>query len=42
MHTTFSLLGFVVVHLLMVVVSSLWNNIRSMIAFGYDIGDEHG
>ena len=38
----FSLLGFVVVHLLMVVVSGLWNNIRSMITGWYDIGEEHG
>jgi thiosulfate reductase cytochrome b subunit len=37
----FSLLGFVVVHLLMVLVSGLWNNIRSMIIGWYDIGERH-
>ena len=34
----FSLLGFVVVHLLMVLVSGVWNNIRSMITGWYEIG----
>ena len=34
----FSLLGFVVVHLLMVLVSGVWNNIRSMITGWYAIG----
>lgn len=38
----FSLLAFVVVHLLMVLVSGVWNNIRSMITGWYDIGEEHG
>ena len=38
----FSLLAFVVIHLVMVVVSGLWNNIRSMITGWYDIGKEHG
>jgi thiosulfate reductase cytochrome b subunit len=38
----FSVLAFVVIHLLMVVVSGLWNNIRSMITGWYDIGEEHG
>lgn len=38
----FSLLAFVVIHLLMVVLSGLWNNIRSMITGRYDIGEEHG
>ena len=38
----FSLLAFVVIHLVMVVVSGLWNNIRSMITGWYDIGEEHG
>jgi thiosulfate reductase cytochrome b subunit len=37
----FSLLAFVVVHLLMVVVSGLWNNMRSMITGWYNIGDGH-
>jgi thiosulfate reductase cytochrome b subunit len=37
----FSLLAFVVVHLLMVLLSGVWNNIRSMITGWYDIGDEH-
>ena len=34
----FSLLGFVAVHLLMVLVSGVWNNIRSMITGWYEIG----
>jgi thiosulfate reductase cytochrome b subunit len=34
----FSLLGFVVVHLLIVLVSGVWNNIRSMITGWYEIG----
>ena len=38
----FSLLAFVVIHLVMVAVSDLWNNIRSMITGWYDIGKEHG
>ena len=38
----FSLLAFVVIHLVMVVVSGLWNNIRSMVTGWYDIGEEHG
>jgi thiosulfate reductase cytochrome b subunit len=38
----FSLLAFVVIHLVMVAVSGLWNNIRSMITGWYDIGEEHG
>ena len=38
----FSLLAFVVIHLVMVVVSGLWNNIRSMLTGWYDIGEEHG
>jgi thiosulfate reductase cytochrome b subunit len=37
----FFLLAFVVVHLLMVVVSGLWNNMRSMITGWYNIGDRH-
>jgi thiosulfate reductase cytochrome b subunit len=37
----FSLLGFVAVHLLMVLVSGVWNNIRSMITGWYDIGGMH-
>ena len=37
----FSLLGFVVVHLLMLLVSGVWNNIRSMITGWYDIGKRH-
>ena len=39
--SAFSLLAFVVVHLLMVLASGVWNNIRSMITGWYDIGDEH-
>jgi Ni/Fe-hydrogenase b-type cytochrome subunit len=39
----FSLLAFVAVHLLMVLVSGIWNNIRSMVTGWYDIGEEeHG
>jgi thiosulfate reductase cytochrome b subunit len=38
----FSLLAFVAVHLVMVLVSGVWNNIRSMITGWYDIGEEHG
>jgi len=38
----FLLLAFVALHLLMVVVSGLCNNIRSMITGWYDIGEEHG
>ena len=33
----FCLLAFVVLHLLMVLVSGVWNNIRSMITGWYDI-----
>jgi len=38
----FLLLAFVVIHLVMVVVSGLWNNIRSMVTSWYDIGEERG
>jgi thiosulfate reductase cytochrome b subunit len=38
----FSLLAFVIVHLLMVLVSGVWNNLRSMITGWYDIGERHG
>jgi thiosulfate reductase cytochrome b subunit len=38
----FSLLAFVVAHLLMVVASGIWNNLRSMITGWYDIGERHG
>jgi thiosulfate reductase cytochrome b subunit len=38
----FSFLAFVVIHLVMVAVSGLWNNIRSMLTGWYDIGEEHG
>ena len=38
----FALLAFVVIHLLMVLVSGVWNNIRSMITGWYDVGEEHG
>ena len=38
----FSLLAFVMVHLLMVLVSGVWNNLRSMITGWYDIGEGHG
>jgi thiosulfate reductase cytochrome b subunit len=41
----FALLGFVVIHVVMVLVSGVWNNLRSMITGRYDIGragGEHG
>ena len=38
----FSLLGFVIVHLLMVLVSGVWNNLRSMVTGWYDTGETHG
>jgi thiosulfate reductase cytochrome b subunit len=38
----FALLAFVAIHLLMVLVSGVLNNIRSMITGWYDTGDEHG
>jgi thiosulfate reductase cytochrome b subunit len=38
----FSLLAFVIVHLLMVLVSGVWNNLRSIITGWYDIGERHG
>jgi thiosulfate reductase cytochrome b subunit len=38
----FSLVAFVVIHLGMVVVSGVWNNIRPMITGWYDIGEDHG
>src|SRR5215472_6819250 len=38
----FSLLGFVAIHLLMVLVSGVWNNLRSMITGWYDIGEGDG
>jgi thiosulfate reductase cytochrome b subunit len=38
----FSLLGFVIVHLLMVLVSGVRNNLRSMITGWYDTGETHG
>jgi thiosulfate reductase cytochrome b subunit len=34
-------LGFVVVHLVMVLVSGVWNNLRSMVTGWYDIGEDH-
>ena len=37
----FSFLGFVIIHIGMVLVSGLWNNIRSMITGRYDIGEDH-
>jgi thiosulfate reductase cytochrome b subunit len=37
-----SLLAFVIIHLLMVLVSGVWNNFRSMITGWYDIGEKHG
>jgi thiosulfate reductase cytochrome b subunit len=36
----FSLLAFVFIHLVMVLVSGVWNNLRSMITGRYDIGEE--
>ena len=41
----FALLAFVVIHLIMVLISGVWNNLRSMITGRYDIddsGDAHG
>jgi len=37
----FALLGFVFVHLAMVLVSGVWNNLRSMVTGWYDIGERH-
>ena len=37
----FSFLGFVFIHLVMVLVSGVWNNLRAMITGWYDIGDDH-
>jgi thiosulfate reductase cytochrome b subunit len=38
----FALLAFAALHLVMVLVSGVWNNIRSMITGWYDTGEEHG
>jgi thiosulfate reductase cytochrome b subunit len=38
----FSLFGFVIVHVLMVLASGVWNNLRSMVTGWYDIGERHG
>jgi thiosulfate reductase cytochrome b subunit len=38
----FSLLGFVLIHVAMVVVSGVWNNLRSMITGWYDLGGGKG
>ena len=40
--TAFSLVAFVVVHLVMVAVSGVWNNLRSMITGRYAIADDGG
>jgi thiosulfate reductase cytochrome b subunit len=40
--TAFSLVAFVVVHLVMVAVSGAWNNLRSMITGRYAIADDGG
>jgi thiosulfate reductase cytochrome b subunit len=37
-----ALLGFVVIHLIMVLISGVWNNLRSMITGRYDIDDSGG
>jgi thiosulfate reductase cytochrome b subunit len=37
-----ALLGFVVIHLIMVLISGVWNNLRSMITGRYDIEDGGG
>lgn len=37
----FAFLGFVLIHLVMVLVSGVSNNLRSMITGWYDIGDDH-
>jgi thiosulfate reductase cytochrome b subunit len=38
----FALLGFVLIHVVMVLVSGVWNNLRSMITGRYDIGVDGG
>jgi thiosulfate reductase cytochrome b subunit len=38
----FSLLGFTAVHIIMVVLSGAWNNLRSMVTGWYDLGGGHG
>jgi thiosulfate reductase cytochrome b subunit len=38
----FSLLGFTVIHIAMVVLSGVWNNLRSMVTGWYDLGGGHG
>jgi thiosulfate reductase cytochrome b subunit len=38
----FSVLAFLIVHLLMVLVSGVWNNLRSIVTGWYDIGGRHG
>jgi thiosulfate reductase cytochrome b subunit len=38
----FSLLGFTVIHITMVVLSGVWNNLRSMVTGWYDLGNKHG
>lgn len=37
----FALLAFAIVHILMVLVSGVWNNMRSMISGWYDTGEPH-
>jgi thiosulfate reductase cytochrome b subunit len=37
----FSLLGFTVIHIAMVVLSGVWNNLRSMVTGWYDLGGGH-
>jgi thiosulfate reductase cytochrome b subunit len=37
----FAFLAFVIVHLVMVLISGVWNNLRSMITGWYDIGEDH-
>jgi len=38
----FALLGFVAVHIVMVLLSGVWNNMRAMITGWYDLGDPGG
>jgi thiosulfate reductase cytochrome b subunit len=38
----FSLLGFTVIHIAMVVLCGVWNNLRSMVTGWYDLGGGHG
>jgi len=41
-YAAFSVLAFLIVHLVMVLVSGVWNNLRSIVTGCYDIGGRHG